>query len=40
MKNGVYFVVMALLVAQLFGILMHSNWMTCGVIVWAQSDVG
>ena len=29
MKNGVYFIVVALLVAELFKILVYANKMTC-----------
>ena len=32
MKNGFYFIVIALLVAELFS-------MTCDVILWTQNDV-
>ena len=32
MKNGVYFIMIALLVAKLFN-------MTCDVILWTQNDV-
>lgn len=39
MKNGVYFIVIALLVAELFKILIHANYMTCDVILWTQSGV-
>ena len=39
MKNGVYFIVIALLVAKLFNILIHANLMTCDVTMWIQSDV-
>ena len=39
MKNGVYFIVIALLVAELFKILIYANQMTCDVIFfWTQSD--
>ena len=31
MKNGVYFIVIALLVAKLFKILVYANQMTCDV---------
>jgi len=34
MKNGVYLIVRAPLVAELFGILICANWMTCDVTVW------
>ena len=39
MKNGVYFIVIALLVAELFKILLHANLMTCDVTVWTQTGV-
>ena len=39
MKNGLYFIVLALLVAELFKILIDANYMTCDVILWPQSDV-
>jgi len=38
MKNGVYFIVMALLVAGLFGILICANWMACDVTTGTQSS--
>ena len=39
MKNDVYFIVTALLVAEIFKILIYANEMTCDVILWPQSDV-
>ena len=39
MKTGVYFIVMALLVAELFKILIYANQMTYDVLVWTQDDV-
>ena len=39
MKNGDYFIVMALLVAELFKILIYANQMTCDVTGWTQSGV-
>ena len=39
MKNGVYFIVIALLVAELFKILICANYMTCGITLWTQNDV-
>ena len=41
MKNGVYFIVIALLVqvAKLFKILIYANLMTCDFKMWMQSDV-
>ena len=38
-KNGVYFIVIALLVAELFKILIYANWKTCDVTGWTQSGV-
>ena len=38
MKNGVYFIVITLLVAELFNILIYANWMTCDT-AWTQSGV-
>ena len=39
MKNGVYFIVIALLVAELFKILVYANEMICDVTLWTQNDV-
>ena len=39
MKNGVYFIVIALLVAELFKILIYANLMTCDVTTGTQSGV-
>ena len=39
MKNGVYFIVIALLVAELFKILIYANKMTCDVTGCTQSGV-
>jgi len=39
MKNGVYFIVIALLVAELFRVLIYANWMTCDVTLVTQSGV-
>ena len=39
MKNGVYFIVIVLLVAELFKILVYANYMTCDVILWTQNVV-
>ena len=36
MKNGIYFIVIALLVADLFKILVHANYMVCDVTMWRQ----
>ena len=38
-KNGVYFIVMTLLVAELFKTLTYANWMTCDITIWTQNDV-
>ena len=38
-KNGVYFIVIALLVAELFKILIYANYITRDVTVWTQSGV-
>ena len=37
MKNGIYFVVIVLLVAELFKILINANLMICDVILSTQS---
>ena len=39
MKNGVCFIVIAFLVAELFKILIFANQMSCDVTMWTQSDV-
>ena len=39
MKNDVYFIVIALLVAKLFKILGYANEITCDVSLWTQNDV-
>ena len=39
MKNGVYFIVIALLVAELFKILVYANKMTSDVPWWTQNNV-
>ena len=39
MKNGVYFIVIALLVAELFKILIYANYTTCDITLWTQNDV-
>ena len=39
MRNGVYFIVRALLVAKLFKILIYANYRTCGITMWTQNDV-
>ena len=38
-KIGVYFIVIALLLAELFKILLHANNITCEVTVWTQSGL-
>ena len=38
-KNGVYFIVIALLVPELFKILIYANKMTCDITGWTQSGV-
>ena len=39
LKNGIYFIVMALLVSKLFKILIYANEMTCDISLWTQNDV-
>ena len=39
MKNGVYFIVKALLVVELFEILIYGNKMTCDVTLLTRIDV-
>ena len=39
MKNGVYFIVIAHFVGELFKILIYANKTICDVILWTQSDV-
>jgi len=39
MESGVCFIVVALLVAELFRILICAGWMACDVTVWTQSGV-
>ena len=38
-KNGVCFIVITPLVAELFKILVYANEMTCDVALWTQNDV-
>ena len=38
-KNGIYFIVKALMVAELLRILIYANQMTCDVTMWKQNDV-
>ena len=37
-KNGVNFIVIALLVAELFKILVYANYMTSDVTLWTQNN--
>ena len=39
MKNGVYFIVIAFLVAELFKVFIYANYMTCDVILLTQNDI-
>ena len=39
MKKGFYFIVIALLVAELFKILIYANYKTPDVTSWTQNDV-
>ena len=39
MKNDVYFMIIALLVAKLFKIFIYANYMACDVTLWTQNDV-
>ena len=39
MKNGVYLIVIAFLVAELFKILVYANSRTCDVTRWTQNEV-
>ena len=39
MKNGVYFIVRAFSVAELFKTLIYANKMTCDVTLWTQNNV-
>ena len=36
MKNVVFFIVIALLVAELFKILIHASYVLCDVTAWTQ----
>ena len=38
MKNGIYFIAIAFLVAELFKILVYANKTTCGVTRWTQNE--
>jgi len=37
--NGVYFIVIPLLVVELFGILVCASWMAGDVTLWTQNNV-
>ena len=39
MNNGIYFIVIALLVAELFKILVYANQITSDVTLWTQKNV-
>ena len=39
MENGIYVIVITLLVAKLSKILIDANQMTCDITLWTQSDV-
>ena len=39
MKNGVYFIVIALLVVKLCKILIYGNEMTCDITILTRNDV-
>ena len=39
MKNGVYFIVIALLVAELFKSLICANYTTCDITLWTQNGI-
>ena len=38
-KNGIYLIVIALVVAELCKILIYANEITCDVTMWTQGDV-
>ena len=38
-KNGIYFIVIALLLAELFKILIYADYVTCDVTMLTQSGV-
>ena len=38
-KIDIYFIVIVLLVAELFKILVYANKITCNVTLWTQNDV-
>jgi len=39
MRNGIYFIVIAFCVAELFKVLVRADWMTCGVAMWTRNGV-
>ena len=39
MKNGVYFIALALLVAELLKILVYANYMNSDVTLWTQNNI-
>ena len=39
MKNDIYFIAIALLVVELFEILIYANVMTCDVTLLTRNDV-
>ena len=39
MEKGIYFIVIALFVAELFKVLIYANQITCDVTQWTQNDV-
>ena len=39
MKNGIYFIVIALLVVELCEILIYGNEMTCDITILTRNDV-
>ena len=39
MKKCVYFIVIALMVAESFKILVYANQITCDVTMWTQNNV-
>ena len=39
MKHGLYFIVIALLVVELFKILVYANKITSDVTLWTQNNV-
>ena len=39
MKNGIYFIVIAFFVAELFMVLVDANWMTCDATLRTQNEV-